>query len=296
MLLNQIKNIFKKAKLPLSQVLESAFKGGRIDDYDFIEEQLIISDIGMNTTKKIIERLKRRAKEGVIIGRENLTDELKKIIFDILKSPMNPDDSKKPLVILVSGINGAGKTTSIAKLANWYRKRGGKVILGAADTFRAAADEQLKIWAERTGSEIYLAEEKREPAAVAYGACKKAVDENYDVLIIDTAGRMHNNENLMKEIVKLHSVIIDKFKGVNIFSLLVIDSTNGKNALAQAIEFKKAAGVDAIFLTKMDGTAKGGNVITIADELALPITFIGTGEDIDDFAPFDKESFVNEII
>ncbi|HAV92459.1 TPA: signal recognition particle-docking protein FtsY [candidate division WOR-3 bacterium] len=296
MLLNQIKNIFKKAKLPLNQLLESAFKGGKLEDYDFIEEQLIIADIGMETADKIIKELKRQAREGIVIGRENLLEILKKIISGILLDPIYPNEAELPLILLVSGINGAGKTTTIGKLANMYEKKGKKVLLGACDTFRAAADEQLKIWSERAKSQIYISKESKDPAAVAYETVSKGIAEGFDIIIIDTAGRMHTNDNLMKEIKKIGTVLRSKFDKPNIFSILVIDSTTGKNALNQAKEFKNVADVDAIFLSKMDGTAKGGNIITIADELKLPISYIGIGEGIDDITGFEKESFIEEII
>jgi len=296
MLLNQIKNIFKKAKIPLSQLLESAFRGGDREDYDFIEEQLILSDIGIRTAEKIIKELKKQAKEGIAIGRENLLDILRKIIIGMLLDPVYPNEENSPLIILISGINGAGKTTTIGKIAKIYKDKNREVILGACDTFRAAANEQLDVWSQRTKSLIYISKGTKDPAAVAYETVLTGIEKKCDVIIIDTAGRMHTNEGLMKEIKKIFTVLKNKFTDINIFSLLIIDSTTGKNALQQAKEFKNFASVDAIFLSKMDGTAKGGNVITIADELNLPISYIGTGEGIDDIALFDKEEFINEII
>ena len=296
MLLNQIKNIFKKAKLPLNQLFESAFKGGSREDYDFIEEQLILSDIGMETSAKIIRELKKQAKDGVVIGRDNLVDILREIVLGMLPAPVFPNEEKMPLVILISGINGAGKTTTIGKIAHMFDKKKKRVLMGACDTFRAAADEQLKVWSERTNSQIYISKESKDPAAVAYETVTKGIEVGFDIIIIDTAGRMHTNEGLMKEVKKIPTVLKSKFAGLNMFSLLVIDSTTGKNALQQAIEFKNAASVDAIFLSKMDGTAKGGNVITIADEIKLPISYIGTGEGIEDITEFDRKEFVNDII
>ncbi|MGE3063301.1 MAG: signal recognition particle-docking protein FtsY [bacterium] len=296
MLLNQIKSLFKKAKLPLSSLLESAFKGGKQEDYDFIEEQLILADIGIETSQKIIKELKRKAKDGVVIGRENLLDILREIIKNLLPTPVYPDDGLKPLVILVSGINGSGKTTTIGKLAGMYQKQGKKVMLGACDTFRAAADEQLRIWAQRTNSMIYISKESKDPAAVAFETVRQGIDDECDIMIIDTAGRMHNNEGLMKEINKIVNVLKSKYSSLNIFSLLVMDANTGKNALNQAKEFKGAASVNAIFLSKMDGTSKGGSVITVSDELGLPISYIGTGEGLDDILCFDKDEFVNDIV
>ncbi|MDD3803084.1 MAG: signal recognition particle-docking protein FtsY [bacterium] len=296
MLLNRLKSLFKKAKLPLGLVLESAFKGGKAEDFDFIEEQLILADIGMETSGKIISELKKKAKEGIVIGKENLLELLREIIMNLLPSPVFPNDDVKPLVILVSGINGAGKTTTIGKLASMYEKKNKRVMMGACDTFRAAADEQLKVWAQRTNSLIYSSRDSKDPAAVAFETVREGLGQNCDVIIIDTAGRMHTNEGLMKEIEKIVSVLNSKYSSLNMFSILVMDANTGKNALCQAKQFKSAAKVNAIFLSKMDGTAKGGSVITVSDELKLPISYVGTGESIDDLSIFDKNEFVNDIV
>ena len=293
---NRLKNILKKAKLPIEDVFGAAFKGGKIEDYDYIEEQLILADIGMETTHKIISILKKRVKNGVIIGRDNIIEELENILSEIIPDPIFPNNEKKPLVFIVSGINGSGKTTSIAKIAYYYKTQNKKILFGAADTFRAAAEEQLKIWSKRIDIDIFSPEKERDPAAIAYSAYMKAQDEKYDVLIIDTAGRMHTNYNLMNEIKKTYNVLKNKFKNINLFSILVIDGTTGKNALSQAKQFKDAINVDVLFLTKIDGTAKGGIVITIADELHLPISYIGVGEHKEDLWLFNKIDFIKSIL
>ncbi|MEO0288015.1 MAG: signal recognition particle-docking protein FtsY [candidate division WOR-3 bacterium] len=295
MLLHKLKNIFQKAKLPLKDVVQSAVFGGKREDYDFIEEQLILSDIGVETTQRIIKKLKDRVKEGVIIGRENIVEELKKILKEILKDPVY-FNLEETVIILVSGVNGSGKTTSIGKLANYLVKNQKKVLLGACDTFRAAAFDQIEIWGNRANSFVYIPENGKEPAAAAFESVKYGVENGFDKFIIDTAGRMHTNRNLMEELKKLYSVLKLKFPKLRIFSILVIDATNGKNTLQQAKNFKEAVNVDTIFLTKMDGTAKGGSVITIADELSLPISYIGVGEGIEDLEFFDKDLFVDSIL
>lgn len=295
MLLHKLKNIFQKAKLPLKDVVQSAFFGGKREDYEFIEEQLLLSDIGVETTQKIMKKLKDRVKEGVVIGRENIIEELKKILKEILKDPVyfNLEGTS---VILVSGVNGSGKTTSIGKLANYLVKNKKKVLLGACDTFRAAAFDQIGIWGNRSNSFVYIPENEKEPAAAAFESVKYGLENDFDKIIIDTAGRMHTNKNLMEELKKLYNVLKLKFPQTPIFSILIIDATNGKNTLQQAKNFKEAVNVDTIFLTKMDGTAKGGSVITIADELSLPISYIGIGEGIEDFEFFDKDLFVDSIL
>lgn len=295
MLLHKLKNIFQKGKLPLKEVVQSAFFGGKREDYEFIEEQLLLSDIGVETTQKIIKKLKDRVKEGVIIGRENIVEELKKIIKEILKDPLYFDLNEKG-IILVSGVNGSGKTTSIGKLANYLVKNEKKVVLGACDTFRAAAFDQIEIWGDRANSFVYIPKDVKEPAAAAFESVNYGIENGYDKIIIDTAGRMHTNKNLMEELKKLYSVLKNKFPHIPLFSILVIDATNGKNTLHQAKNFKEAVNVDTIFLTKMDGTAKGGSVITIADELSLPISFVGVGESIEDMELFDKNLFVDSIL
>lgn len=296
MLLDKIKSILKKASLPVGDIVRAAVKGGAKEYYDEIEERLILSDMGISTTEKIVKELRRRAKSGIITEEGLLRIELKSIFESIIPEPVYPDPAKKPSVIMVTGINGAGKTTSIAKLSHYYRKAGKSVLLGACDTFRAAADEQLSIWAQRTGASIFLPEEQKDPAAAAYLSYIKAAGEKFDILIIDTAGRMHTNSNLMTEIEKIYTVLTSKFPQCGLFSLMVIDANTGKNALEQARRFKAAARTDAVFLTKIDGTAKGGSSVTIADELHLPISFIGVGEKAEDMWLFNKSEFIDSIL
>lgn len=295
MLLNRLKNIFQKSKLPLKDIFQSVVFGGKKEDYDFIEEQLILSDIGLNTTEKIIKRLKERVKNNIIVERENIVEELKIVLKDMLKETLLPDFDKKR-IILVSGVNGSGKTTSIGKLANLAIKSNKKVLLGACDTFRSAAMEQLAIWGDRTKSSVYIPDNQKDPAAVAFQSVKYGIENSFDIIIIDTAGRMHTNKNLMVEMKKIYDVLYSKYNFMGIFSILVIDATNGKNTLSQAKYFKESSKVDTIFLTKMDGTAKGGSIITIADELDLPISYIGTGENMEDIDIFDKDIFIDSIL
>lgn len=296
MFLKRIKSILKKASLPVGEIVKAALQGGPKEYYDELEEKLILSDIGLSTSDKIVRELKRRAKSGIITEADVLKGELKTILSSLIPDPVYPDTSRKPSVIIVTGINGAGKTTSIAKLSSFYGGSGKRVLLGACDTFRAAADEQLNVWAQRTGASIFLPEEQKDPAAVAFLSCKKALDENFDILIVDTAGRMHTNSSLMTEIGKIYSVLSSKFADCPLFSLMVIDANTGKNALEQAKQFMSAAKTDAVFLTKIDGTAKGGASITIADELGLPISFIGAGERAEDLWLFDKKEFIESIL
>lgn len=293
---NRIRNIFKKARLPVGELM-TAFRGGSDILYEDIEEQLILSDVSMDTAGYILGELRRRVKRDVITDRDDFKKALKEIIASVFPQPQYPDTEKKPLVIMIYGVNGAGKTTSIAKLSHYYREKGFKsILLCAADTFRAAADEQLKIWSQRTEADIFIANRQGDPAAVAYASYEKALSEQYDILIIDTAGRMHTNANLMKEIEKIYNVMTGKFENINIFTLLIIDATNGSNALTQAKQFSNIINTDAVFLTKIDGTAKGGTIITIAHKLGIPVSFAGTGEQSGDMWLFEPELFIDEII
>ncbi len=292
---NKIKNFFQKAKLPIGDLI-TAFKGGSQEYFEEIEEQLILADISLSTTEKIIKELKSSVKKNLITESEQFRQELSKILINLLPEPIYPDYEKKPIVIMVYGVNGSGKTTSIAKLSHYYKNKGfNKILLSAADTFRAAADEQLKVWSKKTGVDIYISEQKRDPAAVSYVSYEHALKDEYDILIIDTAGRMHTNQNLMNEIVKIDNVLRKKFVDINLFTLLVIDGTTGHNAVSQAKQFSNAIKTDALFLTKIDGTAKGGTVISIADEFGIPVSFIGTGESSNDLWLFDKKEFIKNI-
>ncbi|WP_244833195.1 signal recognition particle-docking protein FtsY [Clostridium sp. BJN0001] len=268
-----------------------------IDDdlYDELEEILITSDIGMDTTVEIIDKLKERIRKEKINDVSMVKPELKKIITDMMTidSGTLKTDNKK--VILVVGVNGAGKTTSIGKLSNKYKEEGKKVILAAADTFRAAAIDQLEVWAKRSNTDLIKHEEGSDPAAVVYDAVSAAKARNADYLICDTAGRLHNKKNLMNELSKISRVIEREYPDAEKETLLVLDATTGQNAISQAKEFMKVCKIDGIILTKLDGTAKGGVVISIHQSLNIPVKYIGVGEGIDDLQDFDAESFAKAL-
>ena len=267
----------------------------KIDDdvFDELEELLIMSDVGFDASGEIIERLRQKAHEEKIKDGEQLLPALKEIITDIMTES---DDGilelkTSPAVILVIGVNGVGKTTSIAKMAAYYKSMGKDVMLAAADTFRAAAIDQLKVWADRVGVELISQKEGSDPASVVYDAIAAAKARKKDVLICDTAGRLHNKKNLMDELAKINKIIDRELPGAQKESLLVLDATTGQNALSQAKAFGEAADITGIILTKLDGTAKGGIVIAIKNEQSIPVRFIGVGEGIDDLQPFDAKAF-----
>lgn len=263
---------------------------------DELEEVLIASDIGMDTTLKITDELRERVR----MDRLHYSDQLKPAIEEITKDLVDKGEALKlkdeyPLFIMMIGVNGVGKTTSIAKLAHRFKSQGKSVLLIAADTFRAAAAEQLTIWSERVGVPIVKHGEGADPSAVIFDGCAAAKARNIDVVICDTAGRLHNKKNLMNELAKMNKVIDREFPGAARETLLVLDATTGKNAISQAKEFNEVADLTGIVLTKLDGTAKGGIVITLADEFDLPVKFIGLGEGMEDLKEFDPESFAENI-
>ena len=263
---------------------------------DELEEVLIASDIGMDTTLKITDELRERVR----MDRLHYSDQLKPAIEEITKDLVDKGEALKlkdeyPLFIMMIGVNGVGKTTSIAKLAHRFKSQGKSVLLIAADTFRAAAAEQLTIWSERVGVPIVKHGEGADPSAVIFDGCAAAKARNIDVVICDTAGRLHNKKNLMNELAKMNKVIDREFPGAARETLLVLDATTGKNAISQAKEFNEVADLTGIVLTKLDGTAKGGIVITLADEFNLPVKFIGLGEGMEDLKEFDPESFAENI-
>lgn len=262
-----------------------------------LEELLISADTGMPTTTKLMNSLRERAKQEKIKDGIGLKAALKQEMAKVLKSgPVGLKPAQQgTTVILVVGVNGVGKTTSIAKLAEYFRSQGQKVVLAAGDTFRAAAIEQLQTWGQRTGSDVIAHQHGSDPGAVVFDAMNAAKSRNADVLIIDTAGRLHTKFNLMEELKKIRRVIQKVDPTAPHGTLLVIDATTGQNGLTQARTFKEAADISGIFLTKLDGTAKGGIVLSIAQELGLPILFIGTGEKMDDIAPFDAEDFLDSL-
>lgn len=264
-----------------------------IDDdfFDDLEETLIISDIGYETSNKIIEDLRKRVKDEKIGDVDQIKAILKENISQILEKDSKGLDLPSPTVILVVGVNGVGKTTTIGKLANILRSNGKKVLLAAADTFRAAAAEQLEIWANRAGVDIVRHNEGADPAAVVYDAIQAAKSRDRDVLICDTAGRLHNKKNLMNELEKIKRVIDREMPEAHREVLLILDATTGQNAISQASMFKDTVGITGIVLTKLDGTAKGGVVIAIKSQLDIPIYYIGVGEQMDDLQPFDPQAF-----
>ena len=269
---------------------------------DELETILIQSDVGLDTTIKIIEKLEERVAKDKYINTEELNQILKNVIVDILTENNTENienyelpKSIKPYVILVVGVNGVGKTTTIGKLAHQYKELGYKVLLGAGDTFRAAAVDQLKVWSERVGCGFYSKGMNTDPAAVAYEAVQQAINEDYDVAIIDTAGRLHTKLYLMKELTKIRNSIAKKMDGAPHDVMLVLDATTGQNAIEQATRFTEATDVKSLALTKLDGTAKGGVAIGISDQFKVPIKYIGVGEGIDQLQVFNKEAFVDSL-
>ena len=267
------------------------------DFYDRLEESLILADVGMDVALDATEKLRRRAYDDRLLT----ADQVKGALRDILAEKLEVGDSRldlstQPSVILVIGVNGVGKTTSIAKLADYYTRQGRKVMLAAGDTFRAAASEQLEIWADRAGVPLVKAGEGADPAAVIFDTVKSATAKGYDMVIADTAGRLHNKANLMAELSKISRSVKKASPESSLETLLVLDAITGQNAISQAKEFCKAASATGIILTKLDGTAKGGCVVAVKQRLGLPVRFIGVGEGIDDLLPFTPEGFVEELI
>ncbi len=270
------------------------------DTWDELEALLLQADVGAATTSHLMERLQQRARDEGIVRADKLRDVLKQELRALLESPQRaapPASEKTRLleVILVVGVNGSGKTTSIAKLAHRYHQSGRRVLLAACDTFRAAAVDQLQIWGERIGVPVVAGPPNGDPGAVAFDAVQAAFARKADVLIVDTAGRLHTRHNLMQELRKVHGVLRRAVHEAPHHTLLVIDATNGQNAIAQARGFLEAVGVTGVILTKLDGTPKGGVAFAIAGELGIPIHFIGVGERVDDLAPFDAASFVESL-
>ena len=261
-----------------------------------LEESLVIADVGIETSDKIIDELNKAINYKYITREREIKKELSRILEEMMdKGERNKMKDEYPLIILMIGINGGGKTTTIAKLANLYKKQGKSVMLAAADTFRAAAAEQLQMWGDRVGVRVIRREEGTDPTSVIYDAIQSAKANNIDVLICDTAGRLQNKVNLMKELEKMSKVISREYPEAERENLLVVDATTGKNAVSQAEEFNSIADITGIVLTKMDGTARGGITITITDEFDMPIKFLGVGETMDDLVPFNAHDFVEGI-
>ena len=297
---DKLKNGLSKTKTSINEKMNNVFSNFRKVDEDLLEEleeTLIMSDVGMETSEKIIAQLRDKIKRERIEEVEDVKNALKDIIkeiFDSVDSSLHLDT--KPAVILVVGVNGVGKTTSIGKIANRLKQDGKKVVIAAADTFRAAAVEQLEIWANRAGCEIVKRKEGSDPASVVYDAIKITKERNADVLICDTAGRLHNKKYLMDELIKIKKVIDRELPDSSQEVLMVLDATTGQNAIMQVKAFKETVDINGLILTKLDGTAKGGAVIGIVSENNMPIKFIGVGEQIDDMEKFNSADFVKALI
>ncbi len=284
----------KKTRDNMSGAINAALYGkNEIDDefYDELEEILVMADVGVNTSAEIVEKLRDAVFKKNLRKAKDVKDEIKNIVADMLSGGETIDMVTIPSVILVIGVNGVGKTTSIGKMAAMFKEEGKKVILGAADTFRAAAIDQLEIWADRAGVDIVKHKEGADPAAVVFDTISAGKARNADIIICDTAGRLHNKKNLMDELAKIYRVIDRQLPYADREIFLVLDATTGQNAVNQAKEFKDVAEITGIILTKLDGTAKGGVVLAIKNDLKVPVKFIGVGEGIDDLRPFDPKAF-----
>ena len=298
-LFNKLKEGLTKTRDGLTDKINEVLKIAiTIDEdlYEELEEILITSDVGMDTTIDIIERLRTKIRKEKINDPQEVKPALKEVIRDILVEGAYEDDDAEKRVMLVIGVNGVGKTTSIGKLAAKNKSEGKKVLLAAADTFRAAAIDQLEVWSNRANVDIVKHQEGSDPAAVVFDAIEAAKARNVDLLICDTAGRLHNKKNLMNELEKINRIIDRELEGYKKETLLVLDATTGQNAVIQAKQFMEACPIDGIILTKLDGTAKGGVVISIKQALNIPVRYIGVGEGIDDLQKFDAESFAEALI
>ena len=296
--LDKLKAGLQKTKNALFSPIEQMLKAFTKVDEDLLEEleeMLICADVGAGATDEIIEKLRDDIKEERIKDADEVRAFLKNTLTEMIGDGGTLVLDTKPSVILVIGVNGAGKTTSIGKISNMLRKDGKKVVVAAADTFRAAAIDQLAVWCERSGVDIVKQSEGSDPAAVVFDAINYAKNKNADVLIVDTAGRLHNKKNLMNELEKINRVISRELPSASRENLLVLDATTGQNAVLQAKEFKNAADITGLVLNKLDGTAKGGIVLSIKRELGIPVKFIGVGEKIDDMQPFNADEFITAL-
>ena len=295
-LFKRINKGLKKTRDNMSGAINAALFGkNEIDDdfYEELEEILVMSDVGVNTATEIVEKLKDAVFKKNLRKAKHVKEEIRNIVAELLSGGEELDMITVPSVILVIGVNGVGKTTSIGKMAAMFKAEGKKVILGAADTFRAAAIDQLEIWADRAGVDIVKHKEGADPAAVVFDTIAAGKARNADIIICDTAGRLHNKKNLMEELAKIYRVIDRQLPYADREVLLVLDATTGQNAVNQAKEFKDVAEITGIILTKLDGTAKGGVVLAIKNDLKVPVKFIGVGEGIDDLRPFNSKAFAD---
>ncbi len=296
---DKLKEGLQKTRKSITEKIDQVLVSfGKVDEelFDELEEILITSDLGIETTMRVIEDLKAKVKERKIIDPKEVKGLLKETLKEILEKGGNEMKlNTKPSVIIVIGVNGVGKTTSIGKIANLYKSQGKKVLLAAGDTFRAAAIDQLEVWAQRVGTEIIMQKEGSDPAAVIFDAVQAAKSRNTDLLICDTAGRLHTKKNLMEELKKVSRVLDRELPGADRETLLVLDATTGQNAISQAKTFSETSDITGIVLTKLDGTAKGGIVVAIKSELDIPVKLIGVGEQLDDLQKFDAQEFVEAL-
>ena len=278
--------------------LSAIFQGGGINDdfYEELEEALIMADVGMETTEKLLDSLRDVVSENKLKDRTEAREQLISILADFMRPESAFLENADKAVILIVGVNGVGKTTSIGKIAAYYKAQGKDVMMAAADTFRAAAAEQLTVWAERAGTPIVKHGEGADPAAVVFDATASFKARNRDILLCDTAGRLHNKKNLMNELEKMRRVIDRELPGIPVEALMVLDATTGQNAIAQARAFGESAGLTGIILTKLDGTAKGGVAVAVKEELNIPVRFVGVGEGIEDMHPFDPEDYARALL
>lgn len=294
-LFSKIANGLKKTKENISKKFYEVFKGRKLDDdfYDDLESALISVDVGVTAAENIVEELRAACFEQRVTS----TDDAKGLLKSIMTAQIDYDVAEYdyPLIILVAGVNGVGKTTAIGKLAKYFKSQGKSVMLAAADTFRAAAAEQLTVWAERSGVRIVKQDEGADPAAVVFDALASAKAKHYDVILVDTAGRLHNKKNLMNELGKINRVIERECPDADFRTYIVLDATTGQNAVAQVNTFNELLNIDGIILNKLDGTAKGGVVFAISAEEELPVVYVGVGEGIDDLLPFNAEEFIEEL-
>ena len=292
---SKLKEGLKKTKDNIGKKIFAAFSGRALDDdfYEELEEAMLTADMGVTATEQILDEFKDEVYREKITDTEKAKNLLKRIMVDSISYDI--PDYDYPLVILLAGVNGVGKTTAIGKLANYFKSIGKSVVVAAADTFRAAASDQLEVWADRANVRIIKHKEGSDPASVVFDAISSAKARGDDVILVDTAGRLHNKKNLMDELKKIHKVIIRELPNADYRSYIVLDATTGQNALSQVEIFSEAIDIDGIILTKLDGTAKGGVVMAISAEQEIPVVLVGVGEKIDDLLPFDPEEFVDAI-
>lgn len=294
----RLRNSLAKTREQLATHVDSMLNHTTLDQsfWDDLTETFILADVGHKTSASFADRLKKRAHKSGVSTPKQLKEHLFAEMDDIFSSLEQKNQPEPPEVILMVGVNGVGKTTTVAKLAHRFKMQGKKVLIAAADTFRAAAIEQLQIWAERTGVGFHAKTQSSDPAAVAYEAVDKGIRENYDLVIIDTAGRLHTKANLMEELAKIKRVIAKRHPGSPHHTVLVLDATTGQNALSQVTFFQEAVGVNEVILTKLDGTAKGGVVLAVAMQFNLPVSFIGMGEKMEDLRPFEGRDFAEALL